>query len=300
MARAPPGSSCPVPAARVPHHTIFDGFWAGVATPVSERFPESLENGGFCDSLSAIPRNEKAHIPLCGTTKATQCIFPMFFPWCGHPGTASLARQSAAKSGRFSPDGKTGHGTSGAADERHPGPPQAASPANSPSTRFTAQPASEGTIAHHSIQCSATAPVSSSTFAVDDTPSVWISREPSTTCSAPLARGWPCMRSWNHEHLHYLQRRVPDMGERDGVDRRRQLPLPHRCRVQPGAHRLPATADLQRAGTVQNRDGRRQEPGLDRQCGDTVRTSIGPRYEVGGIHDRVRQTGQLAWSGGSS
>lgn len=59
--------------------------------------------------------------------KAIQCIFPMFFPWCGHPGTASLARQSAAKSGRFSPDGKTGHGTSGAADERHPGPPQAAS-----------------------------------------------------------------------------------------------------------------------------------------------------------------------------
>lgn len=97
-----PGSSCPVPVVRVPHHTIFDGFWAGVATPVSERFPESLENGGFCDSLSAIPRNEKAHIPLCGTTKATQCIFPMFFPWCGHPGTASLARQSAAKSGRFS------------------------------------------------------------------------------------------------------------------------------------------------------------------------------------------------------
>ena len=157
----------------------------------------------------------------------------MFFPWCGHPGTASLARQSAAKSGRFSPDGKTGHGTSGAADERHPGPPQAASPANSPSTRFTAQPASEGTIAHHSIQCSATAPVSSSTFAVDDTPSVWISREPSTTCSAPLARGWPCMRSWNHEHLHYLQRRVPDMGKRDGVDRRRNCP----CRTAVGSSR---------------------------------------------------------------
>lgn len=135
------GSGCPC---TTPHD--FRRFWAGVATPVSERFPESLENGGFCDSLSAIPRNEKAHIPLCGTTKATQCIFPMFFPWCGHPGTASLARQSAAKSGRFSPDGKTGHGTSGAADERHPGPPQAASPANSPSTRFTAQPASEGTI----------------------------------------------------------------------------------------------------------------------------------------------------------
>lgn len=220
--------------------------------------------------------------------KPHNAFFPCFSPWCGHPGTASLARQSAAKSGRFSPDGKTGHGTSGAADERHPGPPQAASPANSPSTRFTAQPASEGAIAHHSIQCSATAPVSSSTFAVDDTPSVWISREPSTTCSAPLARGWPCMRSWNHEHLHYLQRRVPDMGERDGVDRRRRLPLPHRCRVQPGAHRLPATADLQRAGTVQNRDGRRQEPGLDRQCGDTVRTNIGPRYEVGGIHRRPR------------
>ena len=227
--------------------------------------------------------------------KPHNAFFPCFSPWCGHPGTASLARQSAAKSGRFSPDGKTGHGTSGAADERHPGPPQAASPANSPSTRFTAQPASEGAIAHHSIQCSATAPVSSSTFAVDDTPSVWISREPSTTCSAPLARGWPCMRSWNHEHLHYLQRRVPDMGERDGVDRRRRLPLPHRCRVQPGAHRLPATADLQRAGTVaKNLDWTGNAATL---C---ARTLDRDTRLAASIDDRVRQTGQLAWSGGSS
>ena len=294
MARAPPGSSCPVPVVRVPHHTIFDGFWAGVATPVSERFPESLENGGFCDSLSAIPRNEKAHIPLCGTTKATQCIFPMFFPWCGHPGTASLARQSAAKSGRFSPDGKTGHGTSGAADERHPGPPQAASHANSPSTRFTAQPASAGAIAHHSIQCSATAPVSSSTFAVDDTPSVWISREPSTTCSAPLARGWPCMRSWNHEHLHYLQRRVPDMGERDGVDRRRRLPLPQRIG---SLQRLTSNA------LEQSRTAMAAAKNLD-WTGNAAtlcaRTLDRDTRLAASIDDRVRQTGQLAWSGGSS
>ena len=91
------GSGCPC---TTPHDFRRFLGWCGNAG--IRAFPESLENGGFCDSLSAIPRNEKAHIPLCGTTKATQCIFPMFFPWCGHPGTASLARQSAAKSGRFS------------------------------------------------------------------------------------------------------------------------------------------------------------------------------------------------------
>ena len=106
------------------------------------------------------------------------------------------------------------------------------------------------------------------------------------------------MRSWNHEHLHYLQRRVPDMGERDGVDRRRRLPLPHRCRVQPGSlQRLTSNA------LEQSRTAMAAAKNLD-WTGNAAtlcaRTLDRDTRLAASIDDRVRQTGQLAWSGGSS
>lgn len=70
--------------------TVFRLVWH---TPISERFPESLENGGFCDSLSATPRNVKAHITWCGTTESHTLHFSHVLPlvWPSRHGILSTA-----------------------------------------------------------------------------------------------------------------------------------------------------------------------------------------------------------------
>ncbi|ERI82893.1 hypothetical protein BIFBIF_01344 [Bifidobacterium bifidum ATCC 29521 = JCM 1255 = DSM 20456] len=46
--------------------------------------------------MSAIPRDVKAHIALCGRWKATQCDFDAKYRWCGNAGTQVAIRRIAA------------------------------------------------------------------------------------------------------------------------------------------------------------------------------------------------------------
>ena len=46
--------------------------------------------------MSAIQRDVKAHIALCGRWKATQCDFDAKYRWCGNAGTQVAIRRIAA------------------------------------------------------------------------------------------------------------------------------------------------------------------------------------------------------------
>ena len=61
-----------------------------------ENNPESLQNGRPMIRMSAIPRDVKAHIALCGRWKATQCDFDAKYRWCGNAGTQVAIRRIAA------------------------------------------------------------------------------------------------------------------------------------------------------------------------------------------------------------
>ena len=61
-----------------------------------ENNPESLQNGRPMIRMSAIQRDVKAHIALCGRWKATQRDFDAKYRWCGNAGTQVAIRRIAA------------------------------------------------------------------------------------------------------------------------------------------------------------------------------------------------------------
>ena len=143
--------------------------------------------------MSAIPRDVKAHIALCGRWKATQCDFDAKYRWCGNAGTQVAIRRIAADDRPQSLRDSSPGPASG--DACGHGPPGLHSPTNS----------SRALSGDSSSKCRAVSARHAE---------MWITPEPSTT--SVVFRPPPCIgvRCWGCRGAGTFRRPTTEWGER--------------------------------------------------------------------------------------